>query len=271
MTRFDLPEATYKALDPETGRRLANLADATDDHSLAKFADIVRAQILSDGFPCTFVKGAVNKRTIYCASVNPADEACAADSHALIGQYLELVSRCPTEAEAAMTVLLLNVEVAADANADTVRNIAWTFLRGLHDLDISTGGVWPESVPTDIDDADWAYCLHGVRLFVNVTSSALTLRHSRDLGLKLVLVIQPTDGLHFIAPLDAMGDRIRDRIRARIDAYDEIPRSPALNNAGAEGNSDWRQFWLGDSNDRSEWTPPPIPAPCPHSAQKETR
>lgn len=249
----------------ENVRTLTNLADVTGDHPLARFADTVRARLVSADFPCTFVKGAVNKHSLYCAHVDPADETCVPDAHALIGQYLERVNACPTEAEAAMAVLLLDVAVAAGTGADAVRDLAWNLLRQLHEYDVSAGHTWPASVPTDIGDISWAYCLHGVRLFVNMTSSALVLRHSRDLGMRLVLVIQPTSGLHYIAPFDESGDRIRGQIRNRIDHYDAIPHSPALSNAGSEGNSDWRQFWLGDSNDGSSWTPPPIPSrSCPY-------
>ncbi|MFI0899193.1 YqcI/YcgG family protein [Streptomyces sp. NPDC020983] len=244
---------------------LTNLADATGAHPLAPFAAAVRARMVAADFPCTFVRGAVNKHSIYCAHVDPADETCVPDAHALIGRYLERVDACPTETEAAMTVLLLDVEVTAGSGPDAVRDLAWNLLRQLHEYDVRSGRTWPSFVPTDIEDTSWAYCLHGVRLFVNMTSSALVLRHSRDLGRPLVLVVQPTGGLHYIAPLDESGDRIRDRIRDRIDSYDAIPHSPALSNAGAEGNSDWRQFWLGDSNDGSDWTPPAIPATsCPY-------
>lgn len=245
-----------------------NLADVLDEHPLSAAAAQVRDALSNPAFPCTFVRSALNKGLLRMVRINPSDTDHVHHAHRLIGHYLHAVRSCTSRTEAAMMVMLLDVEIDEYETAESIRNAAWSLLEKLNEYDGRAGNLWPSDISTDMDDPNWAYSLHGTALFMNMTSSKLLLRRSRNLGRPLVMVIQPTDGLHEIAPNNHSGDRIRARIRTRIDEWDGLPHSPELSNAGDSGNSDWRQFWLGDSNARSPWIPPTIP--LTHQARPDT-
>jgi uncharacterized protein len=232
------------------------------EHPLASLAAPVVAALSGKDFPCTFVGLALKQGYLQFAHIDPIDPEYVAEAHRYISMYLRDVREAAKHSErvAASMVLLLDIEVPADITAEGACDIAWTLLAKLHSYDRAVGNAWPAEVPMDMTDSRWAYCLEGTQLFVNMTSSTLALRRSRNLNRRLVMVIQPTDGLHYIAPLNAKGDRIRETIRGRIDSYDGLMRSPALRNSGDEGNSDVSQFFLEDSNAPRTFVPPQIPS-----------
>jgi len=239
------------------------------EHPLEAIAKPIVTTLSGKAFPCTFVRAALADGMLQLAHIDLADNDHVDQAHELISSYLEDVRVAGELSErlAAMKVLLLDVEIPQVTSAQEVRDLAWGLLTRLHTLDRELGNAWPRDIPGDMNDARWAYCLEETPIFVNMTSSTLELRRSRNLGRPLILVIQPTDGLHYIAPLNAVGDRIRDTIRDRIDAYDGVLHSPALTNFGEDGNSDWSQFFFTDSNSQSTWFPPQIPARFDELAQ----
>lgn len=239
-----------------------DLATIHDEHPLAPVAAPVRATLTGPDFPCSFVRAALAAGLLELGQIDPAREDHVAQASAMISSYLAAVDELAltNPRRAALKVLLLDIAVEEPADAASLCDLAWDLIVDLHEYDAGTGNAWPPEVPEDMNDPAWSYCLRETPIFVNMTSSALELRRSRNLGRPLLLVIQPTEGLHLTAPLDQAGDRIREQIRSRVDRYDGVPRSPALANAGQAGNSDWRQYWLGDSNAPSPWRPPQVPS-----------
>ncbi|HEU0132993.1 MAG TPA: YqcI/YcgG family protein [Mycobacteriales bacterium] len=253
--------ASSTGVDATTCEPLA-LGAIEPEHPLAPLAAPVVAALSGKDFPCTFVGLALTQGYLRFAHIDPSDPEYVAEAHRYISQYLRGVrgaAKC-SQRVAVSIVLLLDIEVPADITAEGVRDIAWTLLAELHFYDRAVGNAWPMEVPMDMTDSRWAYCLEGTQLFINITSSTLALRRSRNLGRRLVMVIQPTDGLHYIAPMNAKGDKIRETIRCRIDSYDGLMRSPTLANFGDKGNRDANQFFLEDTNAPCVFAPPQIPA-----------
>lgn len=196
----------------------------------------------ADEYPCIYVKQAYEKNHLTFHYVDDAfratdrQQALEAFKH-----YVADVLATPEERTAAMKILLIVIN--SDHLEDSHEALAWDLLNEFvrHD-DIP----WPAHLTKDPEDADWAYCFQGQRIFVNISSPEHRLRRSRNLGRHLVLVLQLRDGIDCIAPPDSKGDVIRSFIRKRIDAYDTVPVAPDLATHGQGENRDWKQFWLGD-------------------------
>ncbi len=246
------------------------LGGANFDHPLTPIAAPVVATLSGKAFPCTFVGLALKQGLLQFAHVDPVNPECVANAHQYISAYLRDVRQAELVSTrvAASKVLLLDVEVPSNATAADVRAIGWELLADLHSYDRALGNAWPMEVPVDMSHPRWAYCLEETQLFVNMTSSTLGLRRSRNLGRPLVMVLQPTEGLHYIAPINAKGDRIRETIRGRVDVYDGLLRSPVLANSGEDHNSDASQFFLEDTNVPSTFVPPQIPATVRPAAEE---
>lgn len=213
------------------------------------------------GFPCPWVRRAQRIGSIWLHHAEANDPS--RDAYWAISEYLAVVARQADPTTAALSVLVLGLSLGTHWDAEDARDYAWSLLNDMHDQDRLAGYGWPPQIPTQMEDPHWAYCLRTVPLFVNISSSALAARRSRNLGYDLTLVIQPRAGIDLIAPPGTAGQSARERIRRRIDRYDDLSRSPALGSYGCGFNQDWRQFWLGDSNDVDAWRPPIVPLACP--------
>lgn len=206
----------------------------------------------AEDFPCIYVKQAYEKGYIDfhfmedCQSEVERLKAFEAFKH-----YVGNVLATPDERVAAMKILLIVVNT--DGVAGGHEQISWDLLNDFVRRDEIP---WPEHLTRNPDDQDWAYCFQGQRLFVNLSSPEHLLRRSRNLGSRLVLVMQLRDGIDCIAPPNAKGDVIRQFIRQRINTYDQVPVSADLATHGQGQNRDWKQFWLGDREAVLEGTCP---------------
>lgn len=186
-----------------------------------------------DRFPCTYATTALRQGTLEFVRVKwprPADVVAAVEA------YLAKVAELPP-VRAAMLALVVFLDVP-DGDVEAA---AWEAVEALIDADPAGA-----AAAGPVDSPSWALTFRGIRLFVNISSPAHLRRRSRNLGSRVALVIQPRDGIDLIAPPDERGDRIRERIRRRVDRYDAIPRSPDLSTHGNAANRDWKQYWLAD-------------------------
>jgi FPC/CPF motif-containing protein YcgG len=201
-----------------------------------------KALACADEYPCIYVKQAFEKDHLSFHFVD--DAHCPTDreqAFEAFRSYVADVLATPEERTAAMKILLIVIN--SESLAESHEALAWELL---NDFTRRDDIAWPAHLPRDPDEADWAYCFQGQRIFVNISSPEHQLRRSRNLGRHLVLVLQLRDGIDCIAPPDSKGDVIRNFIRKRIDAYDAVPVSPDLATHGQGENRDWKQFWLGD-------------------------
>ena len=218
--------------------------------ALLRALDEFTATVADERYPCMYATRALRRDSLLCAHLtwrnSPAHHRRLAD---LVSAYLSALRDMPPQ-DAAMVALVVFLTVPpGSAGPSTVA--AWQAIQALMDLG---GGVDGDAIP--LDDPAWALTFEATRLFVNISSPGNRRRRSRNLGSRLALVIQPRDGIDLIAPLNERGDRIREAVRQRIDAYDEVPRSPDLSRNGATANHDWKQYELVD--DERGWQ-----GPCP--------
>ena len=117
----------------------------------------------------------------------------------------------------------------------------WAALQTLQDAD-------PDASHR-MDDPDhplWEFTFEKVQMFVVGMSPTYKRRRSRNFGASMVLLFQPRNVFDVVIKGREAGDAARDRIRARLAAWDEAPPSPLLGVYGDPKNREWRQYFLPD-------------------------
>ncbi|MNY47745.1 YqcI/YcgG family protein [compost metagenome] len=100
----------------------------------------------------------------------------------------------------------------------------------------------------------WEFCYDGERYFVYCGTPAHTARQSRSFPY-FMLALTPRWVLDKWNAQPQKAAAVAPQIRARLAAYDAVPAHPELKPYGAEGNLEYKQYFLRD-DDAS-------PAKCP--------
>jgi len=202
------------------------------------------ARVSDPRFPCMFAIAAQQRETLLYAFA-PSLQAQADRLHiqSLITEYLDRLGGL-TKEESAFSLLVLFIDrrsLPRDLAAH--HQAVWELLQFLHDEDAAP---WPAGVSTDPDHPLWSFCLAGAPLFVNISSPAHRQRRSRNLGSALTLVIQLREGFDLVAPDTPAGQRVRQMIRHRIEAFDQVPPSADLGFYNDPRNREWKQYGIPD-------------------------
>lgn len=209
----------------------------------ARTLEQVKERILSKDYPCIFTKTGYQYKHLQISFVeDPFAESDIRNALGSIQEFIQNVESIESEQSASMEALLLCVR-CSELLPDDEPKAVWSLLNGFLRLDSSE---WPAGIPRDPEDPDWAFCLFGRRAFVTALTPSHRLRHSRNIGAHMVVLFQLRDGIEFVAPYNKKGDQVREKIRKRIEAYDEVPLALNMTTHGESGNKDWSQFWLGD-------------------------
>jgi uncharacterized protein len=118
----------------------------------------------------------------------------------------------------------------------------WELLRFLYHQQNST-------TKLDADDPSWRFPFANEELFFNGHSPHYTQRRSRFAPGSPFIVTQTIGNLAGLIPPAPGAEKISRRIHDMISAYDQLHPSPNLKSIAHEANSDWRQYWLPDTND----------------------
>ncbi|HCU2028558.1 TPA: YqcI/YcgG family protein [Pseudomonas aeruginosa] len=203
----------------------------------------IRQHILHKDYPCVFTRVGYKKNHLHLCFINdPFGKSGIDEGLSAIEAFVQLVEATSKAQAAALKTLLLCVNYS-ELSAEDEQKAVWHLLNGFLLRDKSP---WPGDIPNDPDDPEWAYCLFGKRAFITALTPSHKKRHSRNIGSHMVLLFQLRDGIEFVAPYNAKGDEVRDTIRQRIEAYDDVPLAPDMTTHGEGGNKDWAQYWLGD-------------------------
>lgn len=133
------------------------------------------------------------------------------------------------------------------------REYFWKVLQYLHDHDVHD---WPEGFPKDPDHHLWNFSFAKESYFAFGNAPAYKQRKTRDLGNSLVIGFQPRqifEGLEGTSPGGAMS---REKIRERVELWDELPKHPNISHYGDEDHREWKQYFIGDDIE-------PIKGKCP--------
>ncbi|MCM3132996.1 YqcI/YcgG family protein [Paenibacillus polysaccharolyticus] len=120
----------------------------------------------------------------------------------------------------------------------------WNLLSEMRTLDTKS---WPADIPEDPENPLWEYCYNDERYFVYCGTPAHISRQSRHFPY-LMLAMTPRWVLDLWNEQPQRAAAIGPRIRARLAAYDAIPAHPELKQYGAEGNLEYKQYFLRDDD-----------------------
>lgn len=197
-------------------------------------------------FPCLFAQHASRAKRLVFSFVDDLSVASFMKSASDLAEYLERAARWDgSAATAEPLVMVFHPEQVAAPSVAGYHQIAWRVLQFWHDVDPVP---WPDRVAKDPHMPYWTMCFAGVQIFVNISNPAHRLRRSRNLGPALTLVINPRERFDIVAGDTPAGWKIRERIRARIEAYDGLAHSPTLGSYEA-GEIEWWQYGLMESNE----------------------
>lgn len=189
--------------------------------------------VLDQSFPCFFATSAHKRDELLFAVVSEVDDLPRLE------QLMDSVASHINEVDNDQ-VFVLWVTGESSHSLDGDERIAIRFLQNLSDISNRDTGRADRALDSS---SSWNFRYKEIEQFLNFSTSNHKKRMSRNLGAPLTIVLQEQATF---TRLDASGGNFRDRIRARVEDYDDIPLSPHL---GTHGDKpELYQYFLGDSN-----------------------
>jgi N-omega-hydroxy-L-arginine synthase len=216
-------------------------------------ADLAERLTPPSGFPCTFSQNAFRRELVDFIFVERLDAAGRAGLRDDMLTYIAVARLWDGQVNSARPlVVAFSPEAARADSVEGYHAIGWEVLQDWHDNDPEP---WPETVATDPHAPYWSMCFGGIQLFVNFSSPAHAQRKSRNLGNHFLFIINPRERFDVVAGNTPEGNRVRQVIRDRAEAYDGIPHAPELGSY-QKGEIEWWQYGVTDDNhDRTDRCP----------------
>jgi FPC/CPF motif-containing protein YcgG len=207
-------------------------------------------------FPCYFgIEVERDGDLLYGACESTSDPAALLRLRDLLLEYLETY---PDHAERAPLAVFFR-PLEGDATEADYHEALWHVLEFLHVHDPEP---WPEEIPTDPDDPYWEFCFGGEPLFPTSRAPFYDERMSRYSPVGLEITFQPRAVFEGITADTEAGERARETIRSRMEAYDGVCPHADLGDWGAEGDREWRQYLFREDDAES-------PDECPLEPTRE--
>lgn len=140
-----------------------------------------------------------------------------------------------------------------EGDLEQYRKQFWDILQYLHKVDPVE---WPENAPRDPEHHMWDFRFHGEPIFVFANAPAYKQRKTRHLGNSMVLGFQPRKIFQGLEGTEKGGIMSRDKVRERVEAWDELPKHPDISHFGDPHHNEWKQFFIGDDVE-------PLTGKCP--------
>jgi FPC/CPF motif-containing protein YcgG len=204
-------------------------------------------------FPCHFGTEALLRGGLFFTSVSSTRTSELTKLAEVIDQFATASAGLPMR-----SALIAFVDTRGSEQLAEDEATFWRVLRYLYH----------ESNSADNDDPStpqWSFPFRTHRLFFNGHSPHYHRRRSRSATDTVHIVIQTVQNLGLLTGQSRQAVAAANEIRAKVDRYDAIPRSPQLAHHGTPDNLDWRQFWLLDSN-RPDTRTCPLMKDNPHGA-----
>jgi hypothetical protein len=129
----------------------------------------------------------------------------------------------------------------------------WHLLQFLH---VHDPVPWPAEIPTDPDDPYWEFCFGGEPMFPTTRAPFYDERRSRYSPVGLEVTFQPRAIFEGITADTAAGQRARETIHERLEAYDGVCPHADIGDWGVAGDREWVQYMLSSD-------PEQVPDACP--------
>lgn len=143
------------------------------------------------------------------------------------------------------TSLIVFYETNEDLRKRSIEDLEELFWSQLSQVSEWDDSLWPEDCPVDPHNPLWEFCFHKERYFMYCATPAHQNRKSRAFPY-LMLAITPRWVLEHFHETPHHSERIKTKIRERLERYDKVPAHPHLNSYGAHNNYEWQQYFLYD-------------------------
>ena len=201
-------------------------------------------------FPCYFgIEVEREGDLLYAACESTTDPASLLRLRDTLAEYLDTYQDHADRAPLAVFFAPFD----DDATEADYHERLWHVLEFLHVHDPEP---WPEAIPTDPDTPRWEFCFAGEPLFPTARAPFYVERMSRYSPVGLEITFQPRAVFDGITADTEAGQRARDTIQARMEAYDGVCPHADLGDWGVESDREWTQYLFRE--DESQY-----PDECP--------
>ncbi|MBS4197303.1 YqcI/YcgG family protein [Lederbergia citri] len=199
-------------------------------------------------FPCTFGMAGEKKGELRYSYISH-------DDWSILPQTLEaFISLFDSSKPLIRHGFFLFVEPEQEEQSlEYYRQYFWKILQYLHEADEKP---WPEDLPKDPDHHLWNFIFSGEPFFIFGNTPAYKQRKTRDLGNSLILGFQPRRIFEGLEGTSKGGMMSREKVRARVEKWDRLPKHPNISHYGDPEHREWKQFFIGDDAK-------PIEGECP--------
>lgn len=194
-------------------------------------------------FPCIpATMGYGLNRFCYGFVSNPQNPRASKEVAQLLKDYSNIYESIGT-----YTSLIVFYEPLQDNGHNTVEQYEVLFWEQLNQLSNLDEMEWPSHIPTDPMQQMWEFCFHGDQYFMYCATPAHINRNSRYFPY-FMLAITPRWVLEKFTSSPLQAEKIKTKIRERLNQYDSISIHPDLKTYGHEDNYEWKQYFLRDDD-----------------------
>ncbi|MBF0707587.1 YqcI/YcgG family protein [Alkalihalobacillus hwajinpoensis] len=198
-------------------------------------------------FPCFFGRTAQLKGELRYSYIEHDDWANLPDA---VESFLSLF-REPTKIRHGLFIFV--EPEREEKSIDYYRSYFWDILQYLHNQDRIP---WPSEAPKDPEHFLWDFHFAGEPIFTFGNAPAYKQRKTRNLGNSLILGFQPRTIFQGLEGTEKGGIMSRDKVRARVEKWDNLPKHPDISHFGDPNHNEWKQSFIGDDIE-------PIVGKCP--------
>ncbi|WP_233592523.1 YqcI/YcgG family protein [Erwinia psidii] len=209
------------------------------------FSDIA-ARLEERHFPCLFARHAWKSESLLFGFIS--QQQTTSEMLSVMDLFVRRTQSLPEE-ERLYSPLIVIFEQSEFSSLAQAHRFAWQQLQMLHDHDPHP---WPEHIPGSPGDSAWSFCFGGTELFINISCPGHIRLRSRNLGKRVVFVINPRPHFDILASQrDPKGIRIREKIRARVSDYNHGHVPAELGFYGDKDSLEWKQYQLNEPGSAS--------------------
>lgn len=140
-----------------------------------------------------------------------------------------------------------------EGTLEEYRKQFWDILQYLHEVDDQE---WPRESPRNPEHYLWDFHFNGEPIFAFGNAPAYKQRKTRNLGQSMVIGFQPRKIFKGLKGTDKGGMMSREKVRERVESWDQLPKHPDISHFGDPTHHEWKQFFIGDDSE-------PIQGKCP--------